>query len=49
MSLMASVMSAATLLGGPVEVYTYGTMYLYYRTSCLAFEMILHECDADVL
>lgn len=30
MSLLASVTSAATLLGVPVEVYTYGTMYLYY-------------------
>ncbi|CAF1550718.1 unnamed protein product, partial [Rotaria magnacalcarata] len=30
MSLLASVTSAATLLGAPVEIYTYGTMYLYY-------------------
>jgi Na+/proline symporter len=30
MSLLASIMSAATLLGGPVEVYSYGTMYLYW-------------------
>ncbi|UJR22916.1 hypothetical protein I4U23_025944 [Adineta vaga] len=30
MSLLATVMSAATLLGGPVEVYAYGTMYLYW-------------------
>ncbi|CAF3615835.1 unnamed protein product [Rotaria sp. Silwood1] len=30
MSLLASIMSAATLLGGPVEIYAYGTMYLYW-------------------
>ncbi|CAF3645713.1 unnamed protein product [Rotaria socialis] len=29
MSLLASVMSSATLLGVPVEIYNYGTMYLY--------------------
>ncbi|CAF4258916.1 unnamed protein product, partial [Rotaria sordida] len=30
MSFLASVLSAATLLGGPVETYAYGTMYLYW-------------------
>ena len=50
MSLMASVMSAATLLGGPVEVYAYGTMYLYYRTYVSpSTSYCLHECDVDLL
>jgi Na+/proline symporter len=30
MSLLASLMSAATLLGIPIEIYSYGTMYLYW-------------------
>jgi len=31
MSLLASLMSAASLLGIPVEIYSYGTMYCYWR------------------
>jgi hypothetical protein len=31
MSLLASIMSAATLLDGSVEIYAYGTMYLYWN------------------
>ncbi|CAF0879292.1 unnamed protein product [Adineta steineri] len=30
MSLLASLMSAATLLGIPLEVYSYGTIYIYW-------------------
>ncbi|CAF1408205.1 unnamed protein product [Adineta ricciae] len=30
MSLLASIMSAAFLLGTPVEIYAYGSVYLYY-------------------
>ncbi|CAF3488944.1 unnamed protein product [Rotaria sordida] len=30
MSLLASLMSAATLLGIPIEIYSYGTMYMYW-------------------
>ncbi len=30
MSLLASLMSAATLLGIPLEIYSYGTMYFYW-------------------
>ncbi|CAF2743440.1 unnamed protein product [Rotaria sp. Silwood2] len=30
MSLLASLMSAATLLGIPIEIYSYGTMYIYW-------------------
>ncbi|CAF0771742.1 unnamed protein product [Adineta ricciae] len=30
MSLLASLMSAATLLGIPSEIYSYGTMYIYW-------------------
>lgn len=30
MSLLASLMSAASLLGIPIEIYSYGTMYLYW-------------------
>lgn len=36
MSLLASLMSAATLLGIPVEIYSYGTMYLYWSESVSA-------------
>ncbi|CAF1339041.1 unnamed protein product [Rotaria sordida] len=35
MSFLASVLSAATLLGGPVETYAYGTMYLYWIFAAL--------------
>jgi hypothetical protein len=30
MSLLASLMSAAALLGAPSEIYSYGTMYIYW-------------------
>ncbi|UJR26002.1 hypothetical protein I4U23_007348 [Adineta vaga] len=30
MSLLASLMSAATLLGIPLEIYSYGTIYIYW-------------------
>ncbi|CAF5050429.1 unnamed protein product, partial [Rotaria magnacalcarata] len=30
MSLLASLMSAAALLGIPLEIYSYGTMYVYW-------------------
>ena len=36
MSLLASLMSAATLLGIPSEIYSYGTMYLYWCKSIKA-------------
>lgn len=45
MSLLASIISAATLLGGPAEVYAYGTMYVYWG-ECIA--RVNHDEDATV-